>query len=403
MVPAAQWTRLREEAKAALPLLRTEVTVGGERFDLYNAGMMEDRVRFGIFPRDLLTAALMLGEDGLLRESLRFSAATIGRRQDPCTGEEPGRVLHEFHDFKRDDLSTRYNACETSQLFLIGAAQQYPVADDGTTLSTIRDGLKAAGAYVLRHIADDLFWEDPRHAGAARYLLPVTYWKDSFLPGRRRLRFPVAYTLVQAQTVAALRALAELTKALDLGFDRAALAGQASATAAAVWRSLWDEVTDYPALALDGGQLVPGVSSDGLHMLAYLQPKDVPARRKEQLVYRAQELVTPYGFRTLSPGHPDYSPTGYHQGAVWPFEQWFIARGALAHGLGETFQIAERVMDALAEVGFVELLYWDEEGGLRGPGEVHGEGCDAQLWSAVVPDALCRLTTGGEEEGHHWP
>lgn len=398
-MPPAQRTRLREKGKEAFERLRTETTVDGQRFELAHAGKMSDRVRFGIFARDLLTAGLIADDRTLIRETLRFCAATIGRQQDPRTGEEPGRVVHEFQPYTQDDLSTRYNAGETSQLFLIGAAQQYPVADDGTTLSTlstIRDGLKAAGEYVLRHIADDLFWEDPRHAGAARYLLPVTYWKDSFLPGRRRLRFPVAYTLVQAQTVAALRALAELTEALDLGFDRAALAGQASATAAAVWRSLWDEVTDYPALALDGGQLVPGVSSDGLHMLAYLQPEDVPARRKEQLVYRAQELVTPYGFRTLSPGHPDYSPTGYHQGAVWPFEQWFIARGARAHGLGETFQIAERVMDALAELGFVELLYWDEEGGLRGPGEVPGEGCDLQLWTAAVPEGFHRLNRGGE-------
>jgi glycogen debranching enzyme len=44
-----------------------------------------------------------------------------------------------------------------------------------------------------------------------------------------------------------------------------------------------------------------------------------------------RRLLTPYGLRTLAPGHPDYSPTyygdlrardaAYHQGTIWP---WLI-------------------------------------------------------------------------------
>ncbi|MBC7221204.1 hypothetical protein H5T55_07050 [Candidatus Bipolaricaulota bacterium] len=394
-VPAARWTRLREEGRKAVARLRAEITLDGQRFALAYAGRRGDRVRFGIFPRDLLTAGLIADDDVLIRETARFCAATIGRRKDPSTGEEPGRVLHEYPPYRRDGLSTQYNACETSQLFLIGAARMLH-GGSGMEPGEIRPALQEAGAYTLRHIADDLFWEDPRHAGAERYLLRATYWKDSFLPGRRELRFPVAYTLVQAQTVAALRALATLTVALDLGFDPAALEEQARATAAAMWRELWDEETGYPALARDGGDLVRGVSSDGLHLLAYLQPGDIPPEKLDQIRRRASELATPYGFRTYAPGQRDYSPTGYHHGSIWPFEQALVAQGSLVHGLSEAFQIAGRVGDALAELGFVELLYWDEQGGLRGPGEVPGEGCDLQLWSAVVPDAFHRLEMGGE-------
>jgi len=382
--------------------LRAAVERRGERFNLYNAGMMGDRVRFGIFPRDLLTAALMLGDDGLLRESLRFSAATIGRRQDPCTGEEPGRVLHEFQEFRRDGLSTRYNACETSHLFLLGAGQCLRQSRDEAFLREIREELRLAGEYIVRHIGDDLFWEDPRHCGAERYLLRATYWKDSFLPGCDTSRYPVAYALVQAQTVAALRALAMLTTPLDLGFDRASLAAQASRMVGALWNRLWDQEQGYPGLGDEDGA-VRGVSSDGLHMLAYLCPGDVPPDQQRALACAAGRLATPYGFRTYAPGQPDYSVTGYHQGSVWPFEQWFIARGALVHGLSKVADVAMGVSRALGRLGFVEIFYWDEKTGLRGPGEVHGEGCDAQLWSVVVPEALCRITTGGEEEGHPWP
>ncbi len=97
-----------------------------------------------------------------------------------------------------------------------------------------------------------------------------------------------------------------------------------------------------------------------------------------------------------APMPPDYSPTGYHQGSIWPFEQWFIARGAVVHGLLEILSVAERVRGAVADLGFVELFYWDEGKGLRGPGVVPGEGCDLQLWSAVVPEGFFRLHNGGE-------
>lgn len=391
----AQWVRLREEGRRALLRLRTEVTVDGERFRLANAGMKGNMVRFGIFPRDLFTAGFIAGDGSLIWETARFCARTIGRQRDPRTGEEPGRVIHEFSPHEHEGLSTRYNACETSQLFLIGAAQCLRTGE-GVSLTAIGDALQAAGEYVLRHLEDDLVWEDPRHAEAERYLLSATYWKDSFLPGHRELRFPVAYTLVQAQTVAALRALAALTEPLDLGFSPPALARQARATAGAIWRKLWDEATAYPALARDGRELVPGVSSDGLHLLAYLRPADVPPEKRGRILDRAGELATPYGFRTSAPNQPDYSSTGYHQGAIWPFEQWFIARGAIVHGLPDVLATAERVLYALADLGFVELFYWDEEKGLRGPGEIPGEGCDLQLWSAVVPEGFHRLLSGGE-------
>ena len=389
--------RLRDLGRQAFLRLATVVTVDGEQFALAHAGMMGERVRFGIFPRDLLVTGLMGNDVPLLHETGRFCAATIGRRMDPSSGEEPGRVIHEYPPHEREGRTTQYNACETSQLFLIGMAHEVRTGE-AKRLTAIRDALRAAGEYVLRHIAGDLFWEDPAHAGGTRYLLSATYWKDSFLPGRRQLRFPVAYTLVQAQTVAALWALAALTEALDLGFVPEALLAQASAVAAAMWRRLWDEGTDYPALALDGGELVPGISSDGLHLLAYLRPGDVPPSRLEAIRRRVDELATPYGFRTYAPGQRDYSPTGYHQGSIWPFEQWFIARGAVVHGLPEVLSVAERVLAAVDDLGFVELCYWN--GKLRGPGDVPGEGCDLQLWSTAVPEGFTRLRSG--DDGGDW-
>lgn len=374
--------------------LRTEVAVGGERFQLYNAGTKNGQGWFGVFPRDLLTTGLMVRDPHLLRETLGFCARTMGRQPDARTGEEPGRVLHEFTPAERDGLSSRYNACETTQLFVIAARCYLEVADDPAFLVDLGDQLEAAAGYLLRHLRDGMFWEDPRFCGAVRYMAHATYWKDSHLPARRRLQYPVAYTLVQAQTAAALRALAHLAGPLGLGQDPHQLRNQAEAVVGSIARRLWDGDRAHPLIALDAGQPVPGISSDGLHMLAYLEPGDLPAAVVHQLWQGAQQLVTPFGFRSYAPDQPDYSPYAYHLGAVWPHEQFFLARGALAHGLGEAGRVCLGALDALAELGFVELFYWSPQEGLKGPGVVPGEGCDRQLWTTALPQALGRLVGG---------
>ncbi|MGQ9602204.1 MAG: hypothetical protein ACUVUT_05980, partial [Candidatus Bipolaricaulia bacterium] len=96
-----------------------------------------------------------------------------------------------------------------------------------------------------------------------------------------------------------------------------------------------------------------------------------------------------------------YAPTAYHLGAIWPFEQFFIAKGALIHRREELLEVASRVGTALERLGFPELFYWDEQSGLVGPGAVPGvarhdhEGCDLQLWSAAWPRAMARLLKEG--------
>ncbi|MCR4405098.1 MAG: hypothetical protein NUW06_07500 [Candidatus Acetothermia bacterium] len=373
--------------------LRTTITVSGKRLTLYNAGMMGGKTRFGLFARDLLTTALMLRQAGFLEEVIRFALLTMGKRKDPRTGEEPGRVIHEFDEVELRGLSTRYNAAETSQLLLLAANEylQPQARGDAPLLQEHRRELRAAITYILSHIRDGLFWEDPSTCGANRYALRATYWKDSHLPGREDPSYPVAYSLVQAQTAAALRAAAELSESLDLGLSPARLEAGAQAMVRALFTEMWDEALSYPLIAKDREGPISGISSDGLHLLAYLRPEDLTREKLEAICAAARSLETPYGFRTYAPGQLDYSPTAYHLGAIWPFEQFFIAKGAVTHGRRELLEVALRAGAALERLGFPELCYWDEEGGLRGPGEVPGEGCDLQLWSVAWPQAMVRL------------
>jgi glycogen debranching enzyme len=379
---------LQRKALEGLEALRTQVDVRGGIFSLFDAGSCNGRPRFGVFPRDLLTVCLMLKEPALMREAIAFSAATIGCKRDPQTGEEPGRVLHEWNRVERNGYLSHYNAAETSHLLILAVEQYLQLSgSDRSVLREWADGLRQAGEYLLRHIDAGLFWEDPRHCRANRYMAYATYWKDSHLPGRRDLTYPVVYTLVQAQTVAAIRALIALESTFELGFCAERLERLASDMVRAIWEQLWDPQTDFPLIALDNGVRIPGISSDALHMLAYLWKGDSPTTKLEAIVKGAHQLETPYGYRTYAPGQPEYAPDSYHLGSIWPYEQFFIAKGALLHGLEEILDHSLGIIDGLELHGFHELLVWDGETLTAG-------GCDLQLWSAAYPQAIVDLLAG---------
>ena len=390
METAAQ---LMQKANAAMRTLAVEFTDRGERFALFNAGTISGDVRFGLFPRDLLTTGLILRDPEILGESVRFAAHTIGTTVDPKTGEEPGRVMHEWNRVERNGLLSRYNACETSQLLLIAACVllQAGTPNDLALLERLGPALVSAGLYVEAHIEDGLFVEDPRRCGAERYFAQATYWKDSHLPGHREIAYPVSYALVQAQTVCALRALAALSPPLALGRDPAPLLDLAHLVAEKLWTSLWDEEKDLPVIAVDRVSRIVGISSDALHALAYLEPDDVPPIRLERTREISALLETPYGYRTYAPGQTDYEPGAYHLGSIWPFEQALIARGAGIFGLGAVLEGASRVLLALEALGFPELLVWDGR-------SLSAGGCDVQLWTCATPRGFLNVLSRDQEE-----
>ncbi len=381
---------LRDPSRKARERLQTSVALEGETLRLYHAGLQGDRVRFGLFGRDLLLTALMLRDASFLRDALVFVCKTLGKRPDPRTGEEPGRGLHEYTPVEIRGRLTRYNACDVSPLLLVAAGEYPDLAGDRDLLHAHADELAAALRYVLAHVEDGLYREDPARCGAERYALRATYWKDSHLPGREDPHYPVAYALVQAQTVAALRAAAALvSQGVSLGESAESLRARAHEGVEALWAELWDDGRNFPAIALDARGTIGGIASDGLHLLAYLAPGDVPPERLRAIEEGARALETPYGYRTYAPGQPGYDPRSYHWGSIWPFEQFFIARGALRHKRERLMEVALRVLPVLRRLGFVEAFAWEE-----GEGQderLRALGCDLQLWTAALPEAFARL------------
>ncbi len=381
--------RLVAAAAAARSELEISTRVGESDLTLYRAGSRAGRDWFGLFGRDLLITALLLREPRFSCDVLRFVSATLGTGRDPRTGEEPGRGLHEFDDVEMRGMSTRYNASDVSLLFLVVAADHLERSEDHELIREIAGGLCAAAEYLVRHCEDGLIWEDPASCGATGYALRATYWKDSHLPGRENPAYPVTYTLVQAQAVAAFRAAGRLAERVsEFPDSRAEWGRRADSAVEGLVSDLWDSTHDRPVIAVDRRGPICGISSDALHMLHFLAPEDLGDRHLASIAREAEALATPFGYRSYAPGQDDYDPHAYHLGAIWPFEQAIIARGAADHGLFGIRDVAFRVVDGLERLGFHELFYWDGAGELEGGTAVDGQGCDLQLWSLAVPVAL---------------
>lgn len=360
--------------------LKARDTINGQNLTLYKAGIKEGETRFGFFSRDLFLSAFILGDVNLLRNVTQFACLTQGGKRDPRSGEEPGKIIHEYNKATLRGKETRYNASDATQLLLLGFNMILEEKSDRLLLKH-QNCINMALSYIYDHIDEGLFWEDPSFSQAERYALRSTYWKDDKLPTREHPSYPVAYTLVQVQTAAALRAAAEILEVIDSPYEKEVLLEDAKKLIRTTFKELWDEKNDYPAIAKDERGLISGVSTDGLHALAYLRPGDIPVEKLKAILSGAEKLLTPYGFRTYAPDQPEYSPTSYHLGSVWPFEQFFIAKGGSRLDEDWLIKVGSRVLKALDEQGFYELFGWDED-------TLTPLGCDKQLWSACLPTGL---------------
>lgn len=121
-----------------------------------------------------------------------------------------------------------------------------------------------------------------------------------------------------------------------------------------------------------------------------------------------QELLTPFGLRTLSPHDPDYHPVhdneySYHQGTVWPWLVGaFIEGSIVAYGKRRTAMILEGIgyFNALQETlklfgGVPEVFDGDCDTDCR---HGCGKGCESQAWNVGESLRGLSLLLSADEE-----
>ena len=79
--------------------------------ELFNAG-------FPNFPRnftrDSIISGLIMRDAKMLRNQLLYSSKMQGKKNNSKTGEEKGKIFHESPGYIINQLSTEFNACDTT-------------------------------------------------------------------------------------------------------------------------------------------------------------------------------------------------------------------------------------------------------------------------------------------------
>lgn len=351
-------------ALASLALVHNGIT-------LYSAGLPNFPSNF---TRDSILSAILLHDAKMLRDQLVFCAAAQGRQKNRYSGEEPGKIFHEMPPARVRGLSTEFNACDTTALFIIGHEKYLRMTEDVAFISRQRKYLEKAVSYILSHLVNNLFIEDPQLSGADHLALRVTYWKDSIIHSREGgvPAYPAVFTLAHVQNMRALRSAAFLLDAPDL-------AERAAQMLKYLW-ILYNDTSHTFHIGLDQRGYFTGISSDSLHLLYYLEPDDIPLEKIESLVDSMRVLETTHGYRTMAEIQKyssglEVGEGEYHAQTVWPFEQAFIHMAAKKFGLFHVMEVSERVAKFLDT--FTEIFMIDESGFRK-------DGAQNQLWTIAA-------------------
>ncbi len=335
---------------------------------LYNAGLP----RFPRnFTRDSVIAALLADDVGMMRDQLIFCARHIGRRNDPLTGEEVGKVHHEWPGYPLRERMTTYNACDGSAFFLIGHAWLVEKLGNRALLEAHSAEINLAIIYIQTHLnAQFLFEDSPTYCGADRYALKVTYWKDSVISDRPNGEpvWPAVFSLAHVQNLCALRCAARLLNSTTLQTTVNNMA--------AALDLLWDAENGAFYAAIDGDGAISAVTSDALHALYYLDVGDLSAEKQAAIERSSEALETSIGYLVMSPENAARMERAYHGATVWPFEQAMIHAGAGKFGLERVQRVCRRVLRAV-DAGDPEAI----EIQLIKDSKLS---CDPQLWTIAA-------------------
>jgi glycogen debranching enzyme len=337
--------------------------------------------RYGtLFGRDALIAAwqTLAIDPTIAASTLRILAKYQGKRSAARSEEEPGKILHE-HRF--DVASQRelpdwdfpyFGSIDSTPLFIVVAGEYANRVEDDALLNDLWSPLQSAYRWMSEYGDRDgdgyLEYErrNPRgllHQG----------WKDG-MNDHLGIAPPVALVEVQGYALMAHEAYARLAARRGERDEAARAEAAANRLREALNRDFWIPDRQFFALALDGSKRPRrAITSNPGHLLV---TQAVRTEYIEPVVQRLfqPDLWTPYGVRTLSSADPGFNPFGYHTGAVWPHDNWFLYTGLNALG---RHREAERVKVALLNV-------WEELGKIP------------ELY-AVVDDTLVDLSRGGYE------
>jgi glycogen debranching enzyme len=325
-----------------------------------------------LFGRDSLITALAVlpARPDVAAATLRALAALQGTREDVTWDEEPGKIVHEVRpavsvarvgylglDLPESGELRYYGSADSTPLFLHVLA----ATGDAALASELEPAWRAAGDWLLGALERGggfVRWHRRAPGG-----LVQQGWRDTVDPVGSPSQGsgivhedgtapepPVADADTQAAALLGLRALAWLSGSTEP-------AAAADALAARIARTF-----DAETMALDAhDRPVRGAGSQLGWLLWAGAPVEGAAERLCE-----PDVLTAYGLRTLSDGHPQFDAFSYHRGSIWPFDSWLGWGGLRAAGrLEEAERVRSGVLAGVEAIGRYPELYAVTDAGVE--------------------------------------
>lgn len=362
----------------------------------------------------------------LVQKILSGVALLQGRTINLESGEEPGKIIHEYRPDDHARLTARkidpwyvypdgvmriYDSVDSTPLFLVLSARYATLAGDRKFLDIIAPSARSALQWLFDYgdKNGDGFFDYGRDSLRTHGGCFVQSWMDSneslfHEDADTAVTLPVAAVEVQGYAYAALRMWGELLRETDVGYA-VLLTGRADKL-----KRLFNEKflsanpqgKPFIASGIDGaGKQIRAIRSSVGHLLWLVawdtdgKPDSILDTRHVPLV--VERLMQPdmfepqAGIRTLSALSNRFAAYSYHNGSIWPHDTSIIAEGFENFGYHEEARLVRLALFA-AFAHFktpLELFVYDNGAYAEFNAEGH-VACREQAWSAatMIADAL---------------
>jgi glycogen debranching enzyme len=349
----------------------------------------------------------------LAATTLRMLALNQGNHFDDFRDEEPGKILREFRygesaAFEERPHSPYFGNADATPLYVILMDEYEKWTGDGGLVREYEQEVRAALNWIDEYgnvLGDGYVRYQPRNTTSG---VQNQCWKESadaicYRDGRLPA-MPRATCELQGYAYDAKLRGARLARDFwdDVGYA-AKLEREAAELKERFNRDFWIEDRQYYALGLDpsGGQVDALASNMGHLLWSGIVPQDRAPHVARHLL--GPELFSGWGVRTLGVNESRYNPIGYHVGAVWPFDNSFIAWGLSRYGLRrDAWRITQGMLEAahLFDGRLPEAFGGYERELTKYPVE-YPTACSPQAWSTGAPLLLLRTILGLEPHGNH--
>jgi glycogen debranching enzyme len=353
-----------------------------------------------LFGRDACISALQLldFDPTIAHSTLKTMVRYQATRRQLMHESYPGKMLHEhFPGGTKQLLSSARGLTDKLRKLYVLALWRFPYygsVDVGAWFIILlhRYFKKTGDEALLREMwpaaLGIVHWLDNRAANRPSGLIAYRRnyifgllnqsWKDTI---NATVRPPTVMVEVQGYYYEAYNCLAELAaEVFHNSDDSECFARRAQQLKDSLNHYLWREEMGYFSLAInDHDKRDDTITSNPGHLLF---TGILSREQAESVVSRlmVDDMLTPYGVRTLSSAEQSFDATSYQQGSVWPFDNWVLYQGLLKLGYtSEAAIIKDGLFTAYRQLGHIPELYCvSKDNRLTS----YPEACTIQAWSA---------------------